>query len=727
MNHRVFVARRPLPRTRAISGSGHARRVLPLLFLVSGLSGAVQADQLEPVVVEGRRVNDLAPVHAGGQVATGGSLGLLGNVDLSDAPFSQTSYTSALIEDQQAATLGDVLDNLPSVRRSVPPNNIGEQFKIRGFALSDSQTAINGLYGLVSTYGGTPPLDIAERVEVLLGPSALLNGMAAVGGSINIVPKRAADEPLARVTVGRESASLAKAHADVGRRFGASGEWGLRGNASRRDGGTPLAGVSRKDDVGALALDYRGERLRAALDVWRSTVRNRGGTPIIPGMDASLVAMPAAPDGAITVSDDDYDAHNTTALIGGEFDLTRDWTAFARFGRRHNDFAGRGQLVTNVKADGSAYLFPLSTRADNHARSAELGARGAFRTGSIRHVFALSGTRQQDETRQGFVYAPIGVTNIRHPPAARHPAPAAGDPPKTSRSRFDGVALADTLSLDDERVLVTLGARRQRVKVDNFGATLQGFTPVTSAYDQRAWTPMVGLVIKPLAPLSLYANHIQGLEAGTTVGRNYQNAGEVLPPYKTRQFEIGAKLDRGGFANTLSLFQITRPSTVSDRGTSPLPTLRLDGEQRNRGVEWAFFGALTRRVRVLGGISYTRGKLTRTQDGADNGNDAPGTAPLAANLGLEWDVPGVAGLTLTGRVIHTGAQYVDNANVLRMPSWSRFDLGARYATRVAGRALTLRASVHNLADRRYWEGVYMSSYVSPAAPRTVLVSATMDF
>ena len=130
MNHRVFIARRPLPRTRAIPGSGHAHWVLPLLFLVSGLSGAVQAGQLEPVVVEGRRVTELAPVHAGGQVAAGGGLGLLGNVDLGNAPFSQTSYTSALIEDQQATTLGDVLDNMPSVRRSVPPNNIGEQFKI---------------------------------------------------------------------------------------------------------------------------------------------------------------------------------------------------------------------------------------------------------------------------------------------------------------------------------------------------------------------------------------------------------------------------------------------------------------------------------------------------------------------------------------------------------------------------------------------------------------------
>ena len=40
-----------------------------------------------------------------------------------------------------------------------------------------------------------------ERVEVTLGPTAFLNGMApggAVGGTINLVPKRAADEPQPR-------------------------------------------------------------------------------------------------------------------------------------------------------------------------------------------------------------------------------------------------------------------------------------------------------------------------------------------------------------------------------------------------------------------------------------------------------------------------------------------------------------------------------------------------
>ena len=54
--------------------------------------------------------------YAGGQVATGGSLGLLGNRSVMDTPFNQTNYTAELIANQQARTIRDVLVNDPSVR-----------------------------------------------------------------------------------------------------------------------------------------------------------------------------------------------------------------------------------------------------------------------------------------------------------------------------------------------------------------------------------------------------------------------------------------------------------------------------------------------------------------------------------------------------------------------------------------------------------------------------------
>src|SRR5256885_17008406 len=78
-----------------------------------------------------------------------------------------------------------------------------------------------------------------------------------------------------------------------------------------------------------------------------------------------------------------------------------------------------------------------------------------------------------------------------------------------------------------------------------------------------------------------------GLSAGSIVGATYANAGEVFAPYKTKQFEIGAKWRTGDFTQTVSLFQIERPSSVVETATN---RLLMDGEQRNRGLEWNVFG-----------------------------------------------------------------------------------------------------------------------------------------
>ena len=56
--------------------------------------------------------------YAGGQVARGGQAGILGNLDGMSSPFTLTSFTAKLIEDQQARTLGDVLKNDSSVQVS---------------------------------------------------------------------------------------------------------------------------------------------------------------------------------------------------------------------------------------------------------------------------------------------------------------------------------------------------------------------------------------------------------------------------------------------------------------------------------------------------------------------------------------------------------------------------------------------------------------------------------
>src|SRR5690606_16640289 len=172
---------------------------------------------LPQVDVTAPATTDLPPAYAGGQVARGGRLGMLGNVDVMDTPFNITNYTSQLIEDQQAETVLDVLKNDPSVRQTAPAGNPAEaSFRVRGFGLSTGSVTFDGLHGMAPTNGDLST-EFAERVEVLKGPSALLYGMSpsgAVGGAINLVPKRAGDAPLTRLTLGLESKTLWKARSE---------------------------------------------------------------------------------------------------------------------------------------------------------------------------------------------------------------------------------------------------------------------------------------------------------------------------------------------------------------------------------------------------------------------------------------------------------------------------------------------------------------------------------
>lgn len=102
---------------------------------------------------------------------------------------------------------------------------------------------------------------------------------------------------------------------------------------------------------------------------------------------------------------------------------------------------------------------------------------------------------------------------------------------------------------------------------------------------------------------------------------------------------------------------------------------------------------------------------------------------FAANANLEWDAPFLPGLTLTGRMTHTGKQWADAANTLRLDDWTVFDLGARYVVVAGDRPVTLRLTVDNVADTRYWASGYdsFSPSLLQGRPRTVNASVSVDF
>ncbi|KAK0330697.1 hypothetical protein LTR94_031837, partial [Friedmanniomyces endolithicus] len=157
-----------------------------------------------------------------------------------DTPFNSTNYTHALIQDQQARSVADVVQNDPSVRVARGFGNYQELYMIRGFAVGSDDTAYNGLYGLLPRQ--FVATELMERVEVLRGAHSFINGAApaggSIGGSINILPKRAPNQELSEVTVGVETGGQGYGAIDLGRRFGEEGRAGVRVNVAHRNGDT---------------------------------------------------------------------------------------------------------------------------------------------------------------------------------------------------------------------------------------------------------------------------------------------------------------------------------------------------------------------------------------------------------------------------------------------------------------------------------------------------------
>ena len=716
------------------------RLSLALALAVGTASDAAAQDEvrLDELSVEARGGGQAGPIPAtglvgppppaypGGVVGSGSRLGLLGNRNVFDQPFSATSYTDKLIRDQQARNVQDVVNNDPSIRTNVPAFSGILGFFVRGFPVFAQDIAFNGLFGVADAFN--PAIEPIERVEVLRGPSTLLSGVPPfgnIGGIINLIPKRAGEEPLNRVTLGYSSDATIYKAVDISRRFGDAKEWGVRFNGAFNNGNTPIDNQSVHFGVAALALDYRGERFRASLDLgyqeldFTSPLRNRNV--------AAGVRIPRAPNLSLNQQQPwEYrDSANQQLATRIEYDLTPDLTLYGAYGVSdfRQEYLGGVLTIFNARGD---YRDPISY-LPNHIvnQTAEAGLRGTVETGPIKHSFGLAAVGFWQNLAQPPAQS-VGATIVSNLYApvylpARSTLGLSDATPRTSSRINRSIAVADTMSILDDRVLLTLGGRWQSLDVNSYNP-VTGFR--TGSSDSGAFSPGVGLVVKPWERLSLYANYIEGLTSPAPPV-NAVNATAAFPAFVSRQAEVGAKFDFGTVGVGVAAFEIEQPSGFLDTRTL---VFSVDGRQRNKGVELTAFGEPVPGIRVLGGVSLLDGVQVRAQDPRNVGRVAVGVPDVQLNLYGEYDLPPgfIPGLTLTGRVIYTSSQYYDLANSQKIPDWTTLDLGLRYATSLQDRPLTLRANVVNLTGNNYWASTGRG-ILSQGAPRTFLLSASMDF
>ena len=692
-------------------------------------------DDIEHITVDASQV-ELRDSFAGGQVSRGGRAGILGNLDMMDSPFASTNFTADIIREQQARSIADVLQNDPVVRVAKGFGNFQELYVMRGFPVYSDDMTYNGLYGVLPRQ--YVAAELSERVEVFRGASAFLNGAApggsGLGGSVNIVPKRAGDDPLNRVTLGYESQGHWYGAADVSRRFGDDSQsTGVRANFVQRGGETSIDNQDRELSVAAIGIDHDSDNFRLSLDLGYQDHQVDSPRPAVtPGS-----AIPEAPDSDTNFAQE-WTYTNERQFFGavrGEYDFTDNITAWAAYGFRSgeedNVFANPRQAEAN--GDFSAYRFD-NVRNDE-IRSGEVGLNIEFKTASVGHTIITSASTFSLESENAYAFSDFSgfAGNIYNPVTATMPDAdffIGGDlsnPLITEKTDLSSFALADMISFNDGKTLLTLGGRVQNIETRTFdyntGDELSG-------YDESQFTPVVGIVYKSSEQVSYYANYIEGLLPGEVApassgGEPIENAGEAFDPYSAEQIEVGVKYDAGQYGGSLSVFNTSKQSSIIKDNV-----FSTDGEQQNQGLELSVFGMPTSNLRVLGGFTWLDAEMTKTQDGTLDGKTAIGVPDLQANINIEWDVDALPGLTVDARAAYTSKQYASADNSLEVDASNRFDLGVRYSFFAGMTDITLRARVDNVFDNNYWAsvgGFPGSNYLVLSEPRTFRLSASFNF
>jgi iron complex outermembrane recepter protein len=694
---------------------------------------------------------DSQATDATGKLKKDASLGILGEKAVLDTPFSIQSYTEQAIKDKQADSIAGILKNDPSIRTTTNSGHLNENFMIRGFAVTWEDANINGAYGMSPS--GRTPTDILSSASVLKGPNALIAGMApggSIGGVVMATTKRA-DRVLTQVSALYEDGGYYKSGIDVSRRFGEDNKFGARVSATYGQGEHIADGLEDENTAAVLALDYTTDQAKINFDAYSVRDKRDGGSPAMISF-ATLGRVLPAPDGKLN-----YFPHlegmQSANYVGlsGEYKLLPNLKVFAGAGFNEREYRGHlfgtrmivgdypmnhqgmGNTSPLVGANGDALAQYYRVGSKEHNTTFNAGLEGQIFTGDISHTLAfrtdyLKRKYSQHKGRGAKeVYFP---TNIYNPSSEGHMPDTWPEIVPTADDVYVSYSLSDQISMLDDKLQFILGVRYQDMN-------LKALTTNTKLKDDKL-SPSAAIVIKPFGEeTSFYASYVEGLVRGATVSNEADaNYNKTFAPFESKQYEIGAKYQGDRWLHTLALYQIKKPSTMTDTSyrdpnNANIKQITIDGAKtESKGVEYGFSGKVTEDLIVYGNLAYidTEYKKGLLTGGVDiSGNTIEGTPEITAGVGVDYTLPYVEGLSVNAFVTYVDDQYLTANNNLKLPDYTLVDLGAKYTTKLGGVNTTFRANVDNVADKKYWDGVFTSGFTTVGAGRTYKLGVSFDF
>lgn len=714
----------------AVLGKLTVRQALDQLLAGSGLEASVTGAE----VVVGRTAPasgsdaTLAAVTVTSQAAglatslkSKASSGALGSRSVLDTPFSISSVGSAELEERLVTTTEQALRYDASTQQTGGEYGQSASFSVRGLGLDTSNGfKIDGLP--VASWGNTMPMEPFERIDLLKGLSGFMYGFGAPGGTVNYVLKRPTEDTQTSVAVGYKSDSLWSEHLDMGGRFGEDKRFGYRFNLAHEEGDTYVNHGKLDRTTASLAMDARlTNDLTATFDVLYSKRLSNGNN--FWGVDLSaLRAMPTPVDPSLATQPDGsyYNTVDRIATAGLQWRITPDWNAnFSwRTTRRDIDYNYSTLYVNNLNGNYTADRSDYRFASDYDVLQAMV--QGKLHTNGIDHDLTFGVARQEltarsdrassytDDIGSGNIYtdSTLAITGS----AANHPLY------KSSVITQTALFASDTLAFNDQWSLI-LGARY--TKFDQVSLNQTGAT--TSRYERNPLTPTAALLFKPSTDTTLYVSAVESLERGGTAGVTTANAYEVMGPIKSRQYEVGYKIEHAQWSGSAALFRLDRTAEY----TSASNYYVQDGLTRYQGLDLNGRLSLTHDLSLSGGVMLLDSTYVQNTSGLE-GKRTTGTPHVQAALRADWRVASLPGLGLSLGGKYVGSAAMNTTNSYSIAAYTVLEAGASYVTRISGKEVTFTGAIQNLADRQYW--VYNGdNYAMPGAPRTLSLSARMAF
>jgi iron complex outermembrane recepter protein len=685
---------------------------------------------LPRVVVQGSRQEDNYRVEAVD------SIGPLGTTPILDTPYSIAILPEDLLKNSQAVNFKDASKYLPLVayQEQQGPDILRPQTRgLQGGNFQNSRLDGMTMFITVAT-----AIEQFQQIEVVNGLSASLYGPANPSGMFNFVSKRPTDYDLREVSATYNSDSIGTAHVDLGGRIDPNGIFSYRLNVLFGEGDGYVESSHQRRVLGDIGIDVRPwEHTVLELNYSDYTLVDKG----YPGWFTygETINLPSAPDADRSGYGQKYagvDLRTRIASARIKHEINSDWRLVVGV---LNQDASRdintpvNNLTSNSGNYTASFAFGFAPRFIMTSDTAYLN--GNFNTWGVGHDLTL-GTAGYKSQSYAVTTAPtaasvrLGTANIYAPQIFAEPA---GGPPNTlanynsSNVYQQGLNLNDSIKLD-EHWGVRAGVSQDWFHVNNYNAK----SVATPEYASHGVSPTGSLLFKPAANMTAYFTYASSLQAGDLAPGTAANPGVSLAPYRSKEYEVGYKVNIAKIDLTAALFRIERPFANIDPADN---VFKITGEQVNRGVELSAIGEVFDGLTMYGGVTLLDARLEHTPLPATNDKIYVGAPKVKGNTLFEYRIAAVPGLVALFNYQFSGPRPANDTNSFSAAGYNLFDIGARYTSNIMSKPFTWRLAVNNVADKQYWSTIGPSNLTGTntgnllahlGSPRTVLASVSVD-